>query len=290
MPEPIRFGERIAAGVFTSYEGELVHRERSPYQTIEVYENETFGRMLMLDGLAQTSERDELFYHEMLVHVPLLIHPEPKRVLIVGGGDGGALRRVLEHQTVQRAVMVEIDERVTEVAREWLAGISAGAFDDPRADVRFADGAAFVRETDESFDVVIVDSSDPIGPGVVLFTTEFYGAVKERLTSGGLLCAQSGSPLFQRDELHRQHAEAIATFADVRLYVGAVPIYPGTLWSYLVAGDRVVVDGADASSRAQARSLACRYWTAEVHAAAFALPPVVRDVLEPEGQPGPWHS
>lgn len=288
MSEPVRFGERIAAGVFTSYEGRLVHRSRSAYQTIEVYENESFGRMLMLDGLAQTSQRDELFYHEMLVHVPLLIHPEPKRVLIVGGGDGGALRRVLEHPSVVQAVMVEIDERVTDVSREWLPGISAGSFDDPRSDVRYGDGAAFVRETEDTFDVVIVDSSDPIGPGVVLFTTEFYGAVKQRLTPGGLLCAQSGSPLFQRDELHRQHAEAASTFADVRLYLGVVPIYPGTLWSYLVAGDRVVVDGAEAGNRARARSLSCRYWTPEVHAAAFALPRLVRGALERDGPVDLW--
>jgi spermidine synthase len=154
--------------------------------------------------------------------------------------------------------------------------------------VRFVDGAEFVRRTDEMFDVVIVDSSDPIGPGVVLFTAEFYGAVKERLTSGGLLCAQSGSPLFQRDELHRQRAEAAATFADVRTYLGVVPIYPGTLWSYLLAADRVVVDATEAGSRARSRSLRCRYWTAEAHAAAFALPQLVRDVID--GRGGLWRT
>lgn len=279
------FTEPAAPGFAHAYGGRLLHREQSPFQRIEVFENPTFGRMLVLDGLVQTSQRDEFLYHEMLVHVPLLSHPEPRRVLIIGGGDGGTLRRVLEHPTVERAVMVEIDERVTAVSREWLPTVSAAAFDDPRAEVIFADGAAYVGAGGERFDAVVVDSSDPVGPGVVLFTTDFYERARARLAPGGLFAAQSGSPLFQQDELHRTFSNARAAFPEVRVYVANVPVYPGSLWSFLLAGERVVVDPVAAEKRAAERGLSCRQWSPDAHAGAFGLPEVVRAVIAPEGPP-----
>lgn len=282
------YREPAAAGFAYAFEGPLLHAEQSRFQRIEVRENEAFGRMLVLDGLTQTTERDEFIYHEMLVHVPLLCHPEPRRVLIVGGGDGGTLRHVLMHPTVERAVMVEIDERVAAVSKELLPSISAGAFDDPRADVRFDDGAAHVRAGGEPYDVILIDSSDPVGPSVVLFTEEFYAAAVRRLRPGGLLGAQSGGPFFQQTELNRAHANARRSFGDARVYLGATPTYPGTLWSFLLCGERIEVDAAAAARRAADRRLSFRWWTPELHAGCFALPRLVRDVIAEDGPPLTW--
>lgn len=280
-----RFGEPAAVGFSYSYEGRLLHEERSLFQRIEVFEHPTFGRMLVLDGLTQTTEVDEFVYHEMLAHLPLLCVVDPRRVLIVGGGDGGTLRRVLEHPTVERAVMVEIDARVIETCREHLPGIAAGALDDPRAEVVVGDGAAYVRETRETFDAILIDSSDPVGPGVVLFSPEFYATCRSRLAPSGVLAAQSGGPFFLQAELHMAFSNASTAFPDVRPYLACIPTYPGTLWSFLLAGENLEVDPPAATARAGARGIAPRYWTPELHGACFALPAFVREVISPGGPP-----
>jgi spermidine synthase len=274
-----RFFESPAPDVEQAYEGELVHAEDSAFQHIEVYEHPTFGRMLVLDGAVQTSERDEFLYHEMLVHVPLLCHPEPRRVLVIGGGDGGTLRRVLEHPTVTEAVMVEIDERVTALCREYLPSIGGDVWDDPRGTVLFEDGNAYIHADGDPFDAIIVDSSDPIGPGIVLFETPFYLRCAERLSAGGVFCAQVGPPIYMQDEMNMAHRNARPAFGDVRIYLGHVLTYPGVAWGYMIAGDRLAVDATAAESRAAERKLETRYWTPELHAGAFGLPGVVRDAL-----------
>ncbi|MBI4729654.1 MAG: polyamine aminopropyltransferase [Acidobacteria bacterium] len=282
---PARFGEPAAVGFSYAYEGRLLHEERSLFQRIEVFEHQTFGRMLVLDGLTQTTEVDEFIYHEMLAHLPLLCVAEPRRVLIVGGGDGGTLRRVLEHPTVERAVMVEIDAAVIEACRKHLPAIAAGALSDPRAELVVADGAAYVGESREAFDAILIDSSDPVGPGVVLFSPEFYRACRNRLAPGGVLAAQSGGPFFLQAELHTAFSNASTAFPDVRPYLASVPTYPGTLWSFLLAGESLDVDPDSAAARAAARGIAARYWTPEVHGGCFALPAFVRDVVSPSGPP-----
>jgi spermidine synthase len=282
------FGEEVIGGVFSRYEGTRLVSERSPFQQIDVYQTATFGTVLALDGLLQTSEVDEFCYHEMLAHVPLLMHPDPRRVLIIGGGDGGTLRHVLMHRCVERAVMREIDERVTRICREHMPSIGGDAFGDPRAEVRFADGIAFVRETDERFDVVLVDSSDPVGPGEGLFTADFYRDVAARLAGDGLVAIQSGSPLFQQTEMHAAHAHLSAVFPDVKPYLGAVPIYPGVVWSFMVAGEHVTVEADLATRRARERGIEARYWSPEAHASAFGLPRLVQDVLRADGPPRPF--
>lgn len=278
------FSEPAVAGLTYTYGGTPVVSERSAFQRIEIYEHPTFGRVLVLDGLVQTTSRDEFVYHEMLVHVALLSHPSPRRVLVIGGGDGGTLRRVLEHP-VERAVMVEIDERVTALCRAHMPEIAAGALADPRAQVRFEDGVRFVAETDERFDAILIDSSDPVGPGEPLFTPDFYRAARARLAPGGVLAAQSGSPYFQQDELHRTHANASAAFPDVRVYLASVPTYPGVLWSFLLAGERLALEPDAAADRAADRKLETRYWTPAVQRGAFDLPGVVLDAIAPDGPP-----
>lgn len=286
-----QYAEPVVPGFTYSYEGEQLASERSPFQQIDIYENAAFGRLLMLDGLVQTTEHDEFVYHEMLVHVPLLTLEAPRRVLIIGGGDGGTLRRVLEHPTVEKAVMVEIDERVTALCREFMPSISGGAFDDPRAEVHFADGIGYVIDGGEPFDAILLDNSDPVGPGEGLFTPEFYRAAASRLNEGGVMAAQSGSPYFQQDELHRTYAIATTAFPDVRVYLANIPTYPGSLWSFVLAGARLHLDVDAAAKRAADRGLQTRYWTPELQRGAFDLPKIAHEVIAPDGPPATWgHS
>lgn len=275
-----RFFETPAPGVEFAYEGELLHAEDSAFQHIDIYEHPTFGRTLVLDGAVQTSERDEFLYHEMLVHVPLLAHPEPRRVLVIGGGDGGTIRRVLEHPTVTDAVMVEIDERVTALSREYMPSIGGAVWDDPRATVLFDDGNAYVHSDGEPFDAIIVDSSDPVGPGIVLFETPFYRRCLERLNPGGVFVAQVGSPIYFQDEMRMAFRNARAAFGDVRLYLGHVATYPGVVWSFMLCGERLDIDAESAGARATERKIATRYWTPEAHVGSFALPGIIREGVE----------
>lgn len=280
MASVVDFGELATSGFWYRHRGVHLHSERSPYQQIDVYETTSFGRVLVLDGLLQTTERDEFCYHEMLVHVPLLSLEAPQRVLIIGGGDGGSLRHVLMHPTVERVVMCEIDERVVAACKQWLPSLNNGAFQDPRVELVFEDGVAFIASSGEQWDAVIVDSSDPVGPGVGLFRSPFYSFVREHLAPGGVLAIQACSPFFQPRELHAAYTNLRQVFADVRLYLGAVPTYPGTMWAYALAGDSLDVDAAAARRRAVERGLRTRFWSPELHAAAFALPTFVSEILE----------
>lgn len=284
----MRFSEEVSPGFFYVYEGDLVASEQSPFQRIEIWDNETFGRILVLDGLVQTTIRDEFIYHEMLTHVPLLSVENPRSVLVIGGGDGGTLRHVLMHPSVERAVMVEIDERVTQLCRELMPSIAGDALDDPRAEVRFADGIAFVRDSDEMFDVILVDSSDPVGPGEGLFTPDFYRTAAARLRPGGVLAAQSGSPMFQQDEMHRAHRHAGTAFPDVRAYTCTIPTYPGSSWSFVMAGEKLDPGAGVAAERASARGLVTRYWTPALQQGAFDLSAIAQAVTAPDGPPHTW--
>lgn len=254
---------------------------RTPYQHLEIIDTEPFGRALVLDGALQTSEGDEFMYHEMLVHVPLVTHPRPRRVLIIGGGDGGTLRRVLQHP-VAEVVQVEIDPEVIEACKQHVPSIAAGAFDDPRVRVVVEDGTDFVRTNQHPFDVVIVDSTDPVGPAVQLFETDFYRGAFRTLAEDGLLAAQSSSPLFMGSELHRQVACLREVFPIVRTYLGIVPGYPGALWSYTIGSkshDPARVTLSAIAQRLARSAVQTRYYTPEVHHAAFALPPFVAEIV-----------
>ena len=244
----------------------------SAFQHIQVAASPLFGRMLILDDAVQTTERDEYVYHEMLVHLPLLTHPDPRRVLIIGGGDGGTLEEVLKHP-VEQATMVEIDRQVVDVSRAYLPGIAGGAFDDPRARLLITDGIAFVRETADRFDAILVDSTDPKGPGVALFSEEFFAMCARVLTAKGVLSLQSGSLLYQRDLLDRVQYHLAAVFPLVIPYWAAVPAYPGTLWTFTLASrgaDPRQVDPQRAARRSEGFGL--RYYSASVHHAALSLP------------------
>ena len=275
-----RFGEPITDGLRTVYEAELLHSERTPYQKLEIYDHPSFGRVLTLDDLIQTTERDEFCYHEMLVHPALASLERVERVLIVGGGDGGTLRRVLEHGP-EEAVMCEIDDAVVRACREHMPAIAAGALDDPRTRVVIGDGAAFVAEHESSFDAVIVDGSDPVGPATVLFAESFFDACRRALRPGGVFVTQSGSPMFQTDEFRRVYANATAVFPTAEVYLSFVPTYPGVLWSYTTGSTGEPVSAASPEvvrRRLESRGVDARFYTPDLHPSVFVLPGFVEEI------------
>lgn len=252
----------------------VLWREKTPYQELTVLDTEAYGRMLVLDGAIQTTSADEFVYHEMIAHVPLASHPHPKRVAVIGGGDGGVIREILKHPTVEEAHLVEIDERVVEIARRFFPEISSG-LQDERAHIHFVDGIEWIRQ-EKGLDVVIVDSTDPVGPATGLFTPEFYATVAEALGPDGILVAQSESPFLEPDIVRRAFGGVRSAFPVAALYLAAVPTYPSGLWSFAF-GAKSGLPGILADP---GRVISARYWTPEVHRAAFQLPKFVQDLLE----------
>jgi spermidine synthase len=259
----------------------LLYDSETEHQRLKVFENGTFGRILTLDDVVQTTEGDNFVYHEMLTHVPILAHGAVRRVCIVGGGDGGMAREVLKHASVEHVTMVEIDAGVVSLSKEYLPMLSAGAFDDPRLDLVIADGADFMRTTAGGFDVIIVDSTDPIGPGEVLFTDTFYGHAKRALTPGGILVTQNGVPFMQGDELTNTMRAFQALFADAWCYMATVPTYAGGPmafgWGTDSAARHVALE--DLQVRFAESGLSPDYYTPDVHIASFALPAYVLKLL-----------
>ena len=261
----------------------LVKRElarvQSAFQDIMVFESHLHGRVMLLDGVVQITEADEFVYQEMLTHVPLLAHGDAKRVLIIGAGDGGVLRRVLMHNNVERAVMVEIDGEVIRLAKEHMPNIAGDAWTNPRAEVIVGDGIDYVRTApDGSFDAIIVDSTDPIGVGEVLFTDEFYMNAARVLSAGGLIVNQCGVPFMQADELRDTSLRRRTFFPHVGAYVAAVPTYVGGFMTLGFAAKQAGLDQVPVETiraRAAAAGITGRYWTPEVHHAAFQLPPYI---------------
>jgi spermidine synthase len=259
-----------ASGIFFTVK-KVLFSGRSRFQTIEIFLNPDYGRVLMLDGLVQTTERDEFYYHEMLVHPALSSHPKPDRVLIVGGGDGGALREVLKHP-VKKAWMVEIDGEVIEACRKHFPWLRP-SFKDRRAEFVIADGNVFIEKTPETFDVIIVDSSDPVGPSTVLHAEGFYRKLKSRLNPGGIIAAQAGSLMLHQDSHARKSVFLMKIFRHSGLYLGPVPTYPVGMWCY-----HYLSDGIDPLAPRKLRiPKGLRYYNADIHRAAFALPNFLKE-------------
>lgn len=263
-------------------------RVTSDFQDIVIFESASHGRVMVLDGVIQITEADEFVYQEMLTHVPLLAHGSAENVLIIGAGDGGVLRRVLLHRGVKRAVMVEIDGEVIRLSKEFLPGIAGGAWTDPRADVIVGDGIDYVkRAADASFDVIIVDSTDPIGVGEVLFTDEFYSNCARILTARGLIVNQCGVPFMQADELRETSERRRTFFPHVTAYVAAVPTYVGGFMTLGWAAKDASLAATPTDvirARAAAAGLigSTHYWTPEIHTGSFNLPPYIARHLPAE--------
>ena len=264
--------------------------ETTEFQSIEVIETASHGPVLLLDGVVQVTARDEFVYQEMIAHVPLLLHGDARRVLIIGAGDGGVLRRVLQHRTVERAVMVEIDAAVIRLSRAHLPNVGGAAWDDSRATVLIEDGIAYAAAAEPgSFDVIIVDSTDPDGPGEVLFSEAFYRDCARVLGPRGVLANQGGVPFMQANELAASTARRAAAFTSVSAFVVAVPTYVGGFMAIGVASNAPLdpaPDTAEIARRADRAGLSgCQYWSPAVQAAAFALPPYIAAALQPEIKP-----
>ena len=274
------FSETLHPGFQQRFEiSRILFRSQTDLQDLVIFENPYFGRILALDGVIQTTERDEPCYHEMLAHVPILAHGAAREVLIIGGGDGGALRDVLKHTSVDRATMVEIDRSVVDMCAEYMPSLSDGAFDDPRADIAIADGVKFVQETDRRFDVIIVDSTDPIGPAIPLFSDEFYADCRNILTEDGVVVCQSGVGFVQPDEARETYQRLDRLFEDAALYLTQVPTYA---FGFMTLGwgsksDRArKTDSAAIQTRFDAARLETRYYTPAIHAGCFGLPAYMR--------------
>jgi spermidine synthase len=261
----------------------VLHESRTDSHHLQIIENPTFGRALYLDGVLQTTEKDEFIYHEMLTHVPVLAHGQARRVLIIGGGDGGMLEEVLKHPSVEQVTMVEIDPSVVEMAKAYLPSICGRAFEDPRLELVFADGSEFVRDTAARFEVAIIDSTDPIGPGESLFTRRFYEGCRRVLAPGGVLVTQNGVPFMQPGELAGSLAILRRLFADASCYLATVPTYVGGPMAFGFASDDPSCRQATLEvlqARFAAAAIRTRYYTPEVHQGAFALPGYVRRLIE----------
>ncbi|TLP73565.1 polyamine aminopropyltransferase [Pseudomonas nitroreducens] len=262
---------------------EPIYQGNTGQQEVQVFRNRRFGRVLTLDGVVQTTEADEFVYHEMLAHVPILAHGAVRRVLVIGVGDGGILREIVRHAGIEEIIAVEIDPQVVELCRELLPLHSAGALDDPRLQLIYADGLEHLAQSRETFDLILCDSTDPGGPAASLFTDAFYRNCQQRLGSGGILATQNGVPFLQPEELGGTARRLADNFADWGFFHAAVPTYIGGSMAFGWASNSEKVRRTELETLRQrfAKSgLVTRYYTPEVHQAAFALPRYMLDLIE----------
>lgn len=277
------FDETLHDGYHQGFEvAEVLFESKTDHQHLVIFESTSFGRVMALDGVIQTTERDEFIYHEMLAHVPLFAHGGAQDVLIIGGGDGGLLREVLKHQQVKRAVQVEIDQAVIDMCVKYLPNHSAGAYDSPRAEIVIADGIEYIEQCQDRFDVILSDSTDPVGPGEVLFTSPFYQSVKRCLKPGGVFAAQNGVAFMQSDEVSTTHKRLAPLFADSGFFSAAVPTYVGGLMTFAWASDSDAARNTELSvlsQRYRASGIATRYYNPALHQGSFALPQYLVDSL-----------
>jgi len=265
---------------------DVLFEHQTEHQHLVIFNNHQWGTVMMLDGVVQTTEKDEFIYHEMMTHVPMFSHANPKRVLIIGGGDGGILREVLKHPSVEQVTQVEIDQAVIDMCVKYLPKHSAGAFDDPRVNIVIDDGVNFVSQCDEKFDVIISDSTDPIGPGESLFTSKFYQAIQSCLHQEGVFVAQNGVSFMQLDEVTTTYQRLSPGFNDVTFYSAAVPTYVGGIMTFAWASQNPKIkqlDSAELQQKIQQSGIQTNYYNANVHQASFALPQYVMNAIDSIG-------
>jgi spermidine synthase len=257
----------------------ILYSGQSDFQQVDVFETATFGRVLVLYGSIMITEKDEFVYHEMISHVPLSVHPAVKRVLVIGGGDGGTVREIVKHPRVERVVLVEIDKMVVDVCKEFFPGVSS-EFSNLKVEVRYDDGAKFVAEAEEKFDLIIVDSSDPIGPAEVLFQKPFHQHIYDKLNDDGILISQTESPFFHQETIRSVYKNLRGIFPVVEAYTASIPTYPSGLWSFAFCSKKYhPLKDLNKKYFAELK-LATRYYNTDVHEGAFKLPNFVRDLTE----------
>jgi spermidine synthase len=251
------------------------HTEKTDFQNLALIQTEQFGKMLVLDGAVQTTEEDEFVYHEMIAHVPMFTHSNPKRVLVVGGGDGGAVREILKHKSVEKVTLVEIDKAVVEVSRKYLPQISC-ALDDNKAEVLITDGIKYIAEHKNEFDVILVDSTDPIGPAVGLFSLDFYKNIFEALKDDGIFVAQTESPFFNTDLIKSTFSDIKSVFPITKLYLCSIPTYPSGLWSFTMGSKKYNPLDANIKEHVDFKT---KYYNKDIHKSCFILPEFVNTII-----------
>jgi spermidine synthase len=284
MTEHIQWVKEKWENVETRYRVKaILYEDKSEFQHIQLVDTHEYGKMLLLDGIVQTTEKDEFFYHEMMVHVPMLSHPGPKQVLIIGGGDGGILREILRYPQVEKAVMVEIDSNVVDFSKKYLPSINNCAFEDKRAELVFTDGAEYVEKTDGMYDLVVVDSPDPIGPARVLFSEKFYLQVHRRLKPNGIMVRQTGSLQIQADEQKQAYALLKNIFTYVSFYVYCVPTYIGGLFSSVFCSENINpknIHFDEIQTKVNDIPLETTYYNPGIHIGSFHLPEFFKNRLK----------
>ena len=266
-----RFGFRVTKELFSG---------QSDFQKVEVVETAGHGKMLLNDGLVMVSERDEFVYHDMMAHVPLFTHPDPKRVLVIGGGDGGTAREVLRHPYVEHCRMVEIDDMVVESCRQHIP-LTSSVFDHPKLQLDIADGVKFLAETDEKYDVILIDSTDPIGPAAPLFGTDFYKNVYRALTDEGIVVAQAENGFYEQEAQVALVKIVSELFPICRLYNYSNLTYPGGLWSFLLSSKKFHPVKDFVPDRVTSSGLDFKYYNEDIHRASFAQPSFIRKAVAP---------
>lgn len=260
-----------------------VYSRKSKYQEIDIFDSYEFGRFLTLDGFMMLTEKDEFIYHEMITHGALLLKPSIKKVLIIGAGDGGVLRELVKYDTIETLDLVEIDEEVIKASKEFLKFTSIG-FEDERVNVYIQDGLKYIRKFDDYYDLIIVDSTDPFGPGEGLFTKEFYGNCYNALKSDGILLNQHESPFYDDDKkaMKRAHKRINSTFELSKVYQAFIPTYPSGHWLFgLASKNEKLFDNIDIESWNE-KNIDCKYFNAELFLSSFNLPNYVKEELDNE--------
>lgn len=253
---------------------------QSEFQRIDVFDSKEFGRFLALDGYMMLTEKDEFIYHEMIVHVPMAVHPKVKKVLVIGAGDGGVIRELCSYKTIEKIDMVEIDKLVVEVSKKYLP-TTACCFDDSRLNIYYQDGLKFVRSRENEYDLIIVDSTDPFGPGEGLFTKEFYGNCYKALNDNGIMVNQHESPFYQEDAIamQRAHKRIVESFPISRVYQAHIPTYPSGHWLFGFASKQYHPIKDFQKKRWKAHEIKTKYYNTGIHIGAFALPNYVEELL-----------
>ncbi len=252
------------------------HTEKTDFQQLDMLDTEEWGNMLALDGMVMTTQKDEFVYHEMMAHVPLFTHPNPKHVLVVGGGDGGVIREVLKHPEVEKATLVEIDGKVIEYSKKFLPRI-AGDLEDPRVEVKVDDGFMHIAQSEAAYDVIMVDSTEPVGPAVNLFSKGFYAGISNALKEDGVFVAQTDNPWFKADLIQQVYRDVKEIFPVTRLYTANIPTYPSGLWTFTIGSK--TYDPVELSD-SRFHDIETKYFTKELYKASFVLPKFVKDLTE----------
>ena len=258
---------------------EVLFSAQSPFQKVEILDSDSaLGKILTLDDLMMTTEGDEFFYHEMISHIPMMNHKDPKSVLVIGGGDGGTVREVLKHSTVEKVVLCEIDGMVIDVCKEHLPTI-AGMLDDPRVEILVEDAIEFIKDKENEYDIVLIDSTDPMGPGEGLFTEEFYTNVKKSLKKGGIVAAQSESPVVNKEEIKKMYSLLKKVFPITSTFTSPIPTYPGGYWAWAFCSEEVEPLSYIDEKRCEEVTKTCKVYNKEYHQARFALPNFLKNLL-----------